>query len=140
MRRGDYPGLVVRQKSPLNLEYQFSSLSDWLIPSDQFYVRSHFPTPKLSATEWRLAVAGTVERPFEIGLDEILAMRATRLAAVMECAGNGRVFLIPHVEGAQWELGAVGNAEWTGVPLRALLERAGMEEDACEIKHSRSDH
>ena len=45
----------------------------------------------------------------------------------------GRVFLIPQVEGAQWELGAVGNAEWTGVPLGALLERAGMEEDACEI-------
>src|SRR5258707_7084511 len=56
----------------------------------------------------------------------------TRLAA-LECAGNGRVFLIPHVEGAQWGLGAVGNAEWTGVPLGALLERAGLEEDACEI-------
>ena len=53
--------------------------------------------------------------------------------ATLECAGNGRVFLIPQVEGAQWELGAVGNAEWTGVPLGALLERAGMEEDACEI-------
>ena len=53
--------------------------------------------------------------------------------ATLECAGNGRVFLIPHVEGAQWELGAVGNAEWTGVPLVALLERADMEEDACEI-------
>src|SRR5258707_391655 len=56
----------------------------------------------------------------------------TRLAA-LECAGNGRVFLIPHVEGAQCELGAVGNAAWTGVPLGALLERAGLEEDACEI-------
>jgi DMSO/TMAO reductase YedYZ molybdopterin-dependent catalytic subunit len=37
------------------------------------------------------------------------------------------------VQGAQWELGAVSNAEWTGVPLRALLERAGLAEDACEI-------
>src|SRR5438445_13126471 len=53
--------------------------------------------------------------------------------AVLECAGNGRVFLVPHAPGAQWELGAVGNAEWTGVPLRALLERAGLEDDACEI-------
>jgi len=53
--------------------------------------------------------------------------------ATLECAGNSRVFLIPQVPGAQWELGAVSNAEWTGVPLRALLERAGLAEDACEI-------
>jgi DMSO/TMAO reductase YedYZ molybdopterin-dependent catalytic subunit len=51
----------------------------------------------------------------------------------LECAGNSRVFLVPQVQGAQWELGAVSNAEWTGVPLRALLERAGLAEDACEI-------
>src|SRR5438128_12182517 len=57
---------------------------------------------------------------------------ATRIAT-LECAGNGRVFLVPQVRGAQWELGAVGNAEWTGVPLRALLERAGFEEGACEV-------
>src|SRR5260370_3161513 len=53
--------------------------------------------------------------------------------ATLECAGNSRVFLGPQVQGAQWELGAVSNAEWTGVPLRALLERAELEEDACEI-------
>ncbi|MDB5323453.1 MAG: sulfite oxidase-like oxidoreductase [Phycisphaerales bacterium] len=53
--------------------------------------------------------------------------------ATLECAGNSRVFLIPQVAGAQWELGAVGNAEWTGVPLSALLERAGLADDACEI-------
>jgi DMSO/TMAO reductase YedYZ molybdopterin-dependent catalytic subunit len=53
--------------------------------------------------------------------------------ATLECAGNSRVFLVPQVQGAQWELGAVSNAEWTGVPLRALLERAGLAEDACEI-------
>jgi DMSO/TMAO reductase YedYZ molybdopterin-dependent catalytic subunit len=53
--------------------------------------------------------------------------------AILECAGNVRVFLVPQVEPAQWELGAVGNAKWTRVPLGALLERAGMEEDASEI-------
>jgi DMSO/TMAO reductase YedYZ molybdopterin-dependent catalytic subunit len=51
----------------------------------------------------------------------------------LECAGNSRVFLVPQTEGAQWELGAVGNAEWTGVPLGALLHHAVMEEDALEI-------
>src|SRR5260370_40073771 len=53
--------------------------------------------------------------------------------ATLECAGNSRVFLVPQVQGAQWDLGAVSNAEWRGVPLRALLERAGLAEDACEI-------
>jgi DMSO/TMAO reductase YedYZ molybdopterin-dependent catalytic subunit len=53
--------------------------------------------------------------------------------ATLECAGNGRVFLIPQVSGAQWELGAVGTARWTGVPLRDLLERAGLEAEACEV-------
>ncbi len=42
-------------------------------------------------------------------------------------------------KGADWELGAVGNAEWTGVPLRTLLERAGMEEDACEVVFEGAD-
>jgi DMSO/TMAO reductase YedYZ molybdopterin-dependent catalytic subunit len=59
-------------------------------------------------------------------------MPSERPVATLECAANGRVFLIPRVEGAQWELGAVGNVEWTGVPLGALLERVGMDEDACE--------
>jgi DMSO/TMAO reductase YedYZ molybdopterin-dependent catalytic subunit len=52
--------------------------------------------------------------------------------ATLECAGNSRVFLVPQVQGAQWELGAVSTAEWTGVPLRALLERAELK-NACEI-------
>jgi DMSO/TMAO reductase YedYZ molybdopterin-dependent catalytic subunit len=60
--------------------------------------------------------------------------------ATLECAGNSRVFLVPHAEGVQWELGAVGNAEWTGVPLVTLLERAGMEESACEILFEGADH
>jgi hypothetical protein len=60
-------------------------------------------------------------------------MRSETRVATLECAGNSRVFLVPQVQGAQWELGAVSNAEWTGVPLKALLERAGLQEDACEI-------
>jgi DMSO/TMAO reductase YedYZ molybdopterin-dependent catalytic subunit len=60
-------------------------------------------------------------------------MRYETRVATLECAGNGRVFLVPQVQGAQWELGAAGNAEWTGVPLRVLLERADLADDACEI-------
>jgi DMSO/TMAO reductase YedYZ molybdopterin-dependent catalytic subunit len=52
---------------------------------------------------------------------------------VLECAGNGRVFLVPAVRGAQWSHGAVGNAKWTGVPLGAVLERAGLKRGAADV-------
>jgi DMSO/TMAO reductase YedYZ molybdopterin-dependent catalytic subunit len=51
----------------------------------------------------------------------------------MECAGNGRSFLEPKVKGVAWDLGAVGNGEWTGVLLRDVLDRAGVSEKAIEV-------
>ena len=133
MRRSEHPGLVVRQKSPLNLEFQFATLSDWLTPVDQYYVRSHFPAPKIAAKDWCLNVEGAVETPLALTLDDIRALPSTGLAAVMECAGNGRVFYEPAREGLQWQSGAVGNAEWTGVLLRDVLARAGLKPGAREV-------
>jgi DMSO/TMAO reductase YedYZ molybdopterin-dependent catalytic subunit len=60
-------------------------------------------------------------------------METRTVTVTMECAGNGRVFLEPQRDGAQWETGAVGNAEWTGVPLSALLERARVHDSAREV-------
>jgi DMSO/TMAO reductase YedYZ molybdopterin-dependent catalytic subunit len=64
---------------------------------------------------------------------ELWEMRSETRIKTLKCTGNSRIFLVPQAREAQWELGAVGNAEWTGVPLRALLERAGLEGDVCEI-------
>ena len=127
------PSLIVRQKSPPNLEFPFASLDEWVIPTDLFFVRNHFPSPDLDAREWRLRVDGAVERPIELDLDSIKAMRSTTLAAVVECAGNGRVYYEPPREGLQWQNGAVGNATWTGVPLREILEKAGVKQTATEV-------
>src|SRR5258708_11553566 len=88
---------------------------------------------KHALASYQLRIDGAVRNPFSLSYKELRDMPSETRVATLECAGNGRVFLIPQVEGAQWELGAVGNAEWTGAPLVALLERAGMEEDACEI-------
>jgi DMSO/TMAO reductase YedYZ molybdopterin-dependent catalytic subunit len=68
-----------------------------------------------------------------LSYDELRSMPSETRLATLECAGNSRVFLVPQVRGAQWGLGAVNNAEWTGAPLRALLDRAQLSEDACEI-------
>src|SRR6202521_4921546 len=126
-------GLIIRQKEPRNLETPFDQLDSFLTPSELFYVRSHFPTPWLDAASYRLEIDGAVQHSLSLTYEELRRMPSETRVATLECAGNSRVFLVPQADGAQWELGAVSNAEWTGVPLRALLERAGLQEDACEI-------
>jgi DMSO/TMAO reductase YedYZ molybdopterin-dependent catalytic subunit len=126
-------GLTIRQKEPKNLEAPFDQIDSYLTPTELFYIRSHFPIPVLDRASYQLRIDGAVRRPFTLSYDELRSMPSETRTATLECAGNSRVFLVPQVQGAQWELGAVSNAVWTGVPLRALLERAGLEEDACEI-------
>jgi DMSO/TMAO reductase YedYZ molybdopterin-dependent catalytic subunit len=126
-------GLITRQQHPKNLETAADQLDSFLTPTELFYIRSHFPAPMLDVSSYQLRVDGAVRNPFSLNYEDLRAMPSETRVALLECAGNGRVFMVPQVEGAQWELGAVGNAEWTGVPLRALLERAGMEGDVCEI-------
>jgi DMSO/TMAO reductase YedYZ molybdopterin-dependent catalytic subunit len=126
-------GLITRQKEPRNLETPFHEVDSFLTPTELFYIRSHFPVPQLELSSYQLRIDGAVRNPLCLSYEELRSMPPETRIAVLECAGNSRVFLVPQVEGAQWELGAVGNAEWTGVPLAALLERAGVEEDACEV-------
>ena len=126
-------GLIIRQKEPKNLEAPFDRIDSYLTPNELFYIRSHFPIPNLDRASYQLRIDGAVRRPLALSYEELRSMRSETQVATLECAGNSRVFLVPQVQGAQWELGAVSNAEWTGVPLRALLERADVQEDACEI-------
>ncbi len=128
-----FPGLIIRERDPENLEFPFSTLTSSLTANEQFFVRSHFPVPKLNARDWRLKVEGRVARPLVLSYDELTRMPARTLTMVMECAGNSRIFLSPKVGGLQWELGAVGNAEWTGAPLADVLDRAGLNPEAIEV-------
>src|ERR1700687_2809605 len=126
-------GLIIRQKEPRNLESPFDRIDSYVTPTELFYIRSHFPIPSLDRASYKLRIDGAVRRPFTLSSDELRRMPCETRVATLECAGNSRVFLVPQVQGAQWELGAVSNAEWTGVPFRALLERAGLQEDGWEI-------
>ena len=114
-------GLIIRQKNPNNLEMPFDQHSDFITPSELFYIRSHFPTPELDPVAFRLSIRGAVRNELSLSYAALRAMPSRKCVATLECAGNSRVFLTPPVPGAQWELGAVGNAEWTGVPLSVLL-------------------
>jgi DMSO/TMAO reductase YedYZ molybdopterin-dependent catalytic subunit len=126
-------GLTIRQKQPLNLETVEDQIDTFLTPAELFYIRDHFQTPDLKITGYELRVGGAVRQPLTLNYRSLREMPSKTQIATLECAGNSRVFLVPSVPGAQWELGAVGSAEWTGVPLAALLERAGIATDACEI-------
>src|SRR5438477_7490106 len=126
-------GLIIRQKEPTNLETPLDQIDSYLTPTELFYIRSHFPAPRLGLASYQLRIDGAVRNPLALSYQQLRDMPSETRVATLECAGNSRVFLIPQVGGAQWELGAVGNAEWTGVPLGVLLERAGLEENACEI-------
>src|SRR5712672_3334666 len=126
-------GLIIRQKEPKNLEAPFDRIDSYLTPTELFYIRSHFPTPNLDRASYQLRIDGAVRYPFALTYEELRSMRSETRVATLECAGNSRVFLVPQVQGAQWELGAVSNAEWTGVPLRTLLEHADLSADACDI-------
>jgi DMSO/TMAO reductase YedYZ molybdopterin-dependent catalytic subunit len=126
-------GKIVLSEEPLVLETPIDQLIDFITPTRSFYVRSHFPVPKIDKNKWRLRVEGEVEKPFEIDFDELTNLESKKIPVTLECAGNNRGFLEPKVKGVQWGLGGVGNAEWTGVPLSILLERAGVKPDAREI-------
>ncbi len=128
-----FPGLIIREHDPENLEYPFSALHSALTTNQQFFVRSHFPVPRIELDRWALKVEGLVERPVELSLDELTRLPSRTVTMVMECAGNSRIFLSPKAGGLQWEQGAVGNAEWTGVPLAEVLRQAGIKLGAVEV-------
>jgi DMSO/TMAO reductase YedYZ molybdopterin-dependent catalytic subunit len=126
-------GRIVRSEAPLNLEMPFETVESFVTPTKSFYVRTHFPIPKIDRDAWWLHVDGEVEKPFTINYEQLLKLEARTIPVTLECAGNNRNFLEPKVKGVQWGLGAVGTAEWTGVPLSVLLDRAGVRPSAREV-------
>jgi len=131
---------------PENSETPLESVRSWVTPNRLFFVRNHFEVPALELADWRLHVGGCVGRGREWTWDELTALPERTVFATVECAGNGRSFLQPHVHGVQWGAGAIGHAEWTGVPVKLVLEQSGLRAEAREVLFegwdcgSESDH
>ncbi|MCI0683464.1 MAG: sulfite oxidase [Gemmataceae bacterium] len=119
--------------APENSETPIDDVRSWVTPNRLFFVRNHFAMPELSLDRWRLRVGGAVQRPLELTFDDIAALPERTVFATMECAGNGRSFLSAKQAGVPWGAGAVGHAEWTGVPLHVVLQRAGLKPGTREI-------
>jgi len=126
--------MVVHRADPLNCEASIRDLKGGIVtPNDRFYVRNHFQAPVIDGSAWRLEVSGLVERPLALSLRELSRLPSESRIVTLECAGNGRSSIQPPVKGEPWRLGAVSTAEWTGVPLAEVLDRAGVLPGAGEI-------
>jgi len=127
-------GLVVHRAHPLNCETSIPALVGGVVmPNARFYVRNHFQIPNLDVDTFRVTVGGLVERPLTLSLRDLHNMRSQALIVTLECAGNGRSLFQPPIEGEKWNLGAVSTAEWAGVPLAEVLDRAGVRTGAREV-------
>jgi DMSO/TMAO reductase YedYZ molybdopterin-dependent catalytic subunit len=93
----------------------------------------HFDVPYTDGAGWQVEVGGHVREPLTLDLKTIRSLPAVTHRVVMECAGNGRARLEPRPLSQPWLEGAVGNAEWTGAPLAAVLEQAGVLDGALEV-------
>lgn len=111
-------------------------------PNDRFFVRWHYDDIPLSVDvgSFRLKVGGAVKRTLSLSLADIQALPQVEIAAVNQCSGNSRALFGPRVPGAQWGNGAMGNALWTGVRLRDLIERAGVAPGAVQVRFSGLDN
>ena len=135
-----YPGkrpLIGLTSRPPQLETPFAVFGDGLItPNDAFFVRYHLADLPLTIDPdaFRFEVKGHVGQPLSLGLAELKRLGAAEVVAVNQCSGNGRGFFQPRVGGGQAGNGLMGNARWQGVPLRAVLERAGVRRGAVQVR------
>jgi DMSO/TMAO reductase YedYZ molybdopterin-dependent catalytic subunit len=127
------PRLLIVSASPLNAETRPALHRGMLTPNAAFYVRNHFPAPWIDRVAWRLRIGGDVERPVALTFDDLLAMPSRTLLVTLECAGNGRSAMHPQPAGEPWQYGAASTAEWTGVPLRAVLAASGLAPSASNV-------
>ena len=126
-------GYAVNAETPLEL------LTDYVTPNELFFVRSHWiprpPDPK----KWRLTIDGEVDRSVQITLFDLKKLPQAETTCVLQCAGNGRALYSPAIPGVQWSYGATGNARWSGVRVRDVLDRAGVKPSAKHLHLFGSD-
>jgi DMSO/TMAO reductase YedYZ molybdopterin-dependent catalytic subunit len=129
--------LILLTDRPVQLETPRQYFLSTFTPNDAFFVRWHLQTipNAVDLREWRLHVEGNVERPLTLSFPELAArFESVSVAAVNQCSGNSRSRLQPRVAGGQWGNGAMGNAAWTGVKLREILDAAGVKTGSVQVQ------
>lgn len=132
-RRSRGVTLEVLTREPLCAATPVDALAETLTPTDAFFVRNHFPIPRVDPGQWRLVVGGACANPMSLSLDDLRRHPAREVTTTMECAGNGRWRFDPRPPGVTWNDRAVATAAFAGVPLTVLLAEAGCAPGAVEI-------
>jgi sulfite dehydrogenase (cytochrome) subunit A len=147
---GERPLVKYPQKRPMigltsrppQIETPFRIFDDGPItPNNAFFVRYHLAGIPLDIDpdKFTLEVKGKVDRPLKLSLKEIKKLKPVELVAVNQCSGNSRGFFSPRVAGGQLGNGAMGNARWRGVPLRTVLDMAGIQQGAKQVTFNGMD-
>jgi len=129
--------LILLTDRPVQLETPRHYFRTAFTPNEAFYVRWHLDgiPNAVDLKNWKLHVEGNVNKPLAFSLPELMnKFKPLSLAAVNQCSGNSRSRLQPRVPGGQWGHGAMGNAMWTGVLLRELLDMAGVKNDSLQVQ------
>lgn len=137
-------GIRVLNDRPVNAETPAHLLNDDVTPNSRHFVRNNGLVPEkakaMDASDWTLTVDGEVNKPLTLTLDDLRKkFKSVKLKLQLECGGNGRAAFNPPARGNQWTLGAIGNAEWTGVRYRDILKMAGVKESAIYTAHYSDD-
>lgn len=129
--------LILQTARPPQLETPFEIFDEGVItPNDAFFVRYHLagiPTA-IDPDAFRISVKGKVNTPLELSLGDLKKLDPIEYVAVNQCSGNSRAFFTPRLGGGQFGNGAMGNANWRGVPLKTLLDMAGVQAGAKQVR------
>jgi DMSO/TMAO reductase YedYZ molybdopterin-dependent catalytic subunit len=133
-------GLTVLNDRPINAETPAHLLDDDVTPNARHFVRNNGVVPTLAEAmqlgDWKLTVDGLVDSPLSLSLEDLKNdFEVIKLKLQVECGGNGRAGFNPPAKGNQWTVGAIGNAEWTGVRMRDVLNAAGVKDSVIYTAH-----
>ena len=98
-------------------------------PKDQFYTTQHYGHPQVDAASFKLKVTGLVNQSLSLSLADLKAMKPQQYVCGFECSGNRRPFQA-----------LASNGKWTGIPLKSVLDKAGVKADAKEFVFFGADH
>ena len=127
------------QLSLRNHGMQLEGLRYDVTPAGMHYLLIHFDVPDGDDASWSLAIDGLVANPMSVTMGDLRSRPKVTAPVTMECAGNGRARLTPRPISQPWLTEAIGTAEWTGTPLRPLLEEARIDAGAPELVFTGAD-
>ena len=118
----DWPERVITNPAPDRRIIDIRTINGPITPKDQFFTTQHYGHPVVDPATFKLKVSGLVDRPIALSLDDLRRMGGKELVAGFECSGNRGPLQ-----------GLSGNGRWTGLPLREVLDKAGVKSEAREF-------